>query len=287
MSKLICRSIYSIILSILRKIVVLPVLNNLLCENVQTFVFSSVIFIVLCVCLHPARFSAHYSYIKIENIRYELEQAYFPSVNKCLLAMKTKSHSRLHPLYPDLNKKENSKALALKFQVLPGGHWRPNYCQPLFNVAIVLPYRNRESQLSFFINYIHPFLQSQNLQYRIFVVEQSFSKQFNRAKLFNVGFVEASKINDFHCFIFHDIDLIPQNLNNIYACTKMPRHMSSSVNIFRYNLPYKELFGGAIAITKHQFEQVNGFSNVYFGWGAEDDDFYNRLQSKDLPVRFI
>ena len=174
--------------------------------------------------------------------------------------------------------------LARRLGVLPGGQWKPTHCQPLYNVAIVLPYRNRQSQLTVFMNYIHPFLQSQNLEYRIFVIEQSTKKEFNRAKLFNIGFAEATKINDFHCFIFQDIDLIPQNPDNIYACTKMPRHMSSSVNTFRYNLPYTGLFGGAIALTRQQFEKVNGFSNVYFGWGGEDDDFYSRLQSRGFPV---
>lgn len=65
----------------------------------------------------------------------------------------------------------------------------------------------------------------------------------------------------------------------------MPRHMSSSVNTFRYNLPYRGLFGGAIALTRKQFERVNGFSNVFYGWGGEDDDFYSRLQSRGFQVR--
>ncbi len=34
--------------------------------------------------------------------------------------------------------------------------------------------------------------------------------------------------------------------------------------------------GGAISVTPEQFAKVNGFSNGYFGWGGEDNDFYNR-----------
>ncbi|XP_014205395.1 beta-1,4-galactosyltransferase 1 [Copidosoma floridanum] len=238
--------------------------------------------LVLCFCLHPLRFASHYNYICPEKIPFELEPAYFPKKNACMIVVATQAHLQL--FYPDKKPLEESQFLAYRLSILPGGQWRPQRCQPLFNVAIILPYRNRQIQLLIFLNYIHPFLQLQNLDYRIFVVEQTSDKEFNRAKLFNVGFVEASKTSNFHCFIFQDIDLIPQNLRNIYACTKLPRHMSSSVNTFRYNLPYTGLFGGAIAITKHLFLQVNGFSNVYFGWGAEDDDFYNRLQSKGLPV---
>ncbi|XP_034949198.1 beta-1,4-galactosyltransferase 1-like [Chelonus insularis] len=238
--------------------------------------------LVLFYCLHPGRFASHYNFIKTEDIYHELEKLYDSRENSCSIAIRGRKASELW--YPDENPKEDPAVMARRLGILPGGQWKPLNCHSLFNVAIILPYRNRQAQLNIFMNYIHPFLQGQNLDYRIFVIEQSPLSEFNRAKLFNVGFKEATKINDFHCFIFQDIDLIPQNPNNIYACTKMPRHMSSSVNTFRYNLPYTGLFGGAIAMTRKQFEKVNGFSNVFFGWGGEDDDFYSRLQSRGLTV---
>jgi hypothetical protein len=36
--------------------------------------------------------------------------------------------------------------------------------------------------------------------------------------LMNIGFVEALKIYDYQCFIFHDVDLIPENDNNCTGC---------------------------------------------------------------------
>ena len=60
----------------------------------------------------------------------------------------------------------------------------------------------------------------------------------------------------------------------------------SSLNEFRYNLPYSEMTGGALAIRTEQLRRVNGFSNVFFGWGGEDDEFHQRLAQHDLqPVR--
>lgn len=52
----------------------------------------------------------------------------------------------------------------------------------------------------------------------------------------------------------------------------------------RYLLDYKELFGGAVGITQDQFIAVNGFSNEFYGWGGEDDDFFRRLKDKGLGV---
>lgn len=81
-----------------------------------------------------------------------------------------------------------------------------------------------------------------------------------------------------------DIDLMPLKLGNIYACTTRPRHMSSSLDSFRFNLPYYGLFGGAVAISSETFVHINGFSNLFQGWGGEDDDLYARLVNKNYKI---
>ena len=106
-----------------------------------------------------------------------------------------------------------------------GGHWSPRECQPQQHLAIIVCHRNREKHLRIFLNNIHPFLQEQNLYYTIFVVNQHEPNQFNRATLFNVGFIEALKLHPFDCFIFHDVDLLPEDRRNIYKCGDQPRHM--------------------------------------------------------------
>lgn len=57
---------------------------------------------------------------------------------------------------------------------------------------------------------------------------------FNRAMLFNVGFLEALKVDNFDCFIFHDADIIPINDYNFYHCNQQPTHFLSGVNKFKY-----------------------------------------------------
>lgn len=166
-----------------------------------------------------------------------------------------------------------------------GGRWYPTKCASWQRVAIIIPYRNREQQLKVFLQNMHPFLQAQQLDYGIFVIEQSEKEEFNRGKLFNIGYLEASKEPDFCCFIFHDVDLLPESPQHTYGCSAEPRHMCSALDTFRYVLPYPGLFGGVVAFSTDQFSAVNGYSNLYFGWGGEDDDLFNRVNAKGMKVR--
>ncbi|KAL3998992.1 N-terminal region of glycosyl transferase group 7 family protein [Acanthocheilonema viteae] len=166
----------------------------------------------------------------------------------------------------------------------PGGHGKPNSCQSRHRVAIVVPYRDREAHLRILLHNLHSLLTKQQLDYAIFVVEQHENETFNRAKLMNVGYVEAMKVYDWQCFVFHDVDLLAEDDRNIYSCPDQPRHMSVAVNKFQYKLPYGSIFGGVCAIKTEQFVKINGFSNSYWGWGGEDDDLSMRVTSVGYKI---
>ncbi|CAH0400790.1 unnamed protein product [Chilo suppressalis] len=161
-----------------------------------------------------------------------------------------------------------------------GGMYTPPNCTARHKVAIIIPFRDRQQHLAVFLRHMHPFLMMQQVEYGIFVVEQAGNSEFNRAKLMNVGFVESQKLKagGWQCFIFHDIDLLPLDLRNMYSCPRQPRHMSASIDKFHFKLPYEDIFGGVSAMTLEQFTKVNGFSNKYWGWGGEDDDMFYRLK---------
>ncbi|CAG9857087.1 unnamed protein product [Phyllotreta striolata] len=166
----------------------------------------------------------------------------------------------------------------------PGGRWSPENCRAPKRVALVVPFRCRGEHLLLFLQHMHPFLKRQQLDYRIFVVEQDGDGTFNRAMLMNVGYKEALAVERFDCFIFHDIDLLPEDDRNLYTCPEQPRHMSVAVDIFKYKLPYPEIFGGVSAISTEHFKLLNGFSNSFWGWGGEDDDMSNRIRYHHLHI---
>ncbi|CAG2106994.1 unnamed protein product [Medioppia subpectinata] len=176
-------------------------------------------------------------------------------------------------------------SIADKYNIKIGGRHEPHECRPRQRVAIIVPFRDRWTHLWLFVQHLHPFLVSQRIDYQIFIVEQTDSKPFNRGKLFNIGFREAMKMDSFCCLIFHDIDVLPIDRRQLYSCSHTPRHMCSALDKFRYVLIYPDLLGGVVAIRTDQYREANGYSNRFEGWGAEDDDFYNRIKARGLVLR--
>ncbi|KAH7637854.1 beta-1,4-galactosyltransferase 1 [Dermatophagoides farinae] len=163
-----------------------------------------------------------------------------------------------------------------------GGRYHNKHCDSnrKQRVAIIVPFRNRTEHLTIFLQHMHSFLIKQNqIDYQIFIIEQADDKPFNRANLLNIGFQESLGLeHEIDCFIFHDVDILPLNIEQTYSCTKLPKHLCSYLDKFRFVLIYPTLFGGVITISKEQFRHVNGYSNLYSGWGGEDDDFYQRIK---------
>ncbi|XP_071958147.1 beta-1,4-galactosyltransferase 6-like [Antedon mediterranea] len=174
---------------------------------------------------------------------------------------------------------------------IPGGHWKPTDCLPRWKVAIIIPFRDRYSHLPIFLKHIIPMLHRQKLEFGIFVIEQDNMLLFNRAMLLNVGFLESLNFTKWDCFIYHDVDHVPYNDGNYYGCIGMPRHFITGADRWGYKLQYNSFFGAVTGMTRGQIFEMNGFPNVYWGWGGEDDDIWQRVKSigytKTRPRSYI
>lgn len=138
-------------------------------------------------------------------------------------------------------------------------------------LAVIVPYRDRESHLSEFIPYMERVLKEAEIPFEIIIVHQGDNKGFNRAKLLNIGYKENP---NFDYYAFHDVDMLP--LDSDYNYIEGPTHLASMAEQFGYKLPYEGYFGGVTLFDKESFVKVNGYSNDYWGWGAEDDDILYR-----------
>uniref|UniRef100_A0A8C5N314 Beta-1,4-galactosyltransferase n=1 Tax=Leptobrachium leishanense TaxID=445787 RepID=A0A8C5N314_9ANUR len=164
------------------------------------------------------------------------------------------------------------------------GLYQPETCKAQQTVAIIIPFRKRERHLLYLLNHLHPLLQRQQLEYGIYIIHQGGNTTFNRAKLLNVGYLEALKQKEWECFIFHDVDLLPENDLNLYLCDKEPKQLVVGRNTSHYKIVTRNYFGGGTALSREQFAKVNGYSNSYWGWGAEDDDLRRRVVLHQMKV---
>jgi predicted glycosyltransferase involved in capsule biosynthesis len=150
-------------------------------------------------------------------------------------------------------------------------------------LAIVVPYRNRKEHLDKFLPAMESCSFLDGIDYEILIVEQEEGKPFNRGKILNVGAV-YSKNSAYYCF--HDVDMLP--ISSDYSYVSAPTHLASEAEQFGFKLPYNGYFGGVTLFDKHSFNRINGYSNDYWGWGAEDDDVMFRCIAKGIrPARKI
>ena len=146
-------------------------------------------------------------------------------------------------------------------------------------LGIIVPYRDREQQLKRFLSHMKDYIK--DIDYEIFIIEQSDDKPFNRGKLLNAGYKYAlDKGCDY--FVFHDVDMLPEDVD--YSYSDKPLHLATHLQENNYETTFFDYFGGVTMFTKEDFKTINGFSNDYWGWGFEDDDLLIRCIESHLDI---
>ncbi|KAF8364047.1 hypothetical protein PRIPAC_90970 [Pristionchus pacificus] len=178
---------------------------------------------------------------------------------------------------------KESEVASIHPELAPGGQWAPDDCKPRHKVAIIIPYRDRQSHLTRLLYFLIPILKRQKLDFRFIVTEQWGNDLFNKGRIMNAAFRLAERLGT-DCVIFHDVDMFPQDDRNPYSCPPSPRHLGAFVSNLGYQLWYKEIVGGALAISMADYRTVNGYSNMYWAWGGEDDDMGKRILSLNYTI---
>jgi len=149
-------------------------------------------------------------------------------------------------------------------------------------LGIIVPYRDRPSHLKKFTQHTFDYLKKVDIQFEIIVVEQIDDKPFNRGKLLNVGYIKAKELGC-NYVVFHDVDMLPLEVD--YSYSEVPLHLATNFDL-EYekakNLEFADYFGGVTMMSNSTFEIINGYSNLYWGWGFEDDDLLFRCTEKNI-----
>jgi hypothetical protein len=116
----------------------------------------------------------------------------------------------------------------------------------------------------------------------IIIIEQSDEEKFNRGALLNIGSKYAQKFGAEYV-VYHDVDLIPLSpLVPFYeAFPEKPLHIGTA---------YKGKYGGpgfigqVLSMSIKDIKKSNGYPNMFWGWGGEDDALRNRLKKRGMEI---
>ncbi|XP_012940915.1 beta-1,4-N-acetylgalactosaminyltransferase bre-4 [Aplysia californica] len=161
----------------------------------------------------------------------------------------------------------------------------PGNCRSAQRVAVVLPYREAQAQLRVVLHNLLTVLHAQMLDFTVFVIEQERPSQYNRALLFNVGFLEASVLRDYDCFLFHDLDLVMVDDRVTLTCGTGPRHLTLEPGLRPgYGPENANMFAGVALFTRDQYIRINGASNLFFGIDGGEDDLWRRVHHSNMMM---
>ena len=140
---------------------------------------------------------------------------------------------------------------------------------------ILIPYRNREEHLKYWIENTYPKLNKVLENLEVLIIEQSQDdKLFNRGKVLNVGFKYYDK--DEYNYFTHDVDHNPINL--------LVYNNEVNNSIISLKSGHNKSLGGIIKFKGNTFKKINGFRNDYWGWGIEDRDLYYRSKFYNINI---
>lgn len=161
---------------------------------------------------------------------------------------------------------------------------------PEHRMLIIVPFReskaassqgaNRFKNLAEFVPHMTAHIEyngrKRHVDFSILVVEQDQELIFNKGALLNIGY-DMAKAWGYDYMALHDVDQLPEHKKNEYKFPALPTHLCTASEQFGYRPAYPDMVGGVLLISLKDYETVNGYSNYYWGWGQEDDDFYYRL----------
>ena len=148
-------------------------------------------------------------------------------------------------------------------------------------IIFVVPYRDREHQLSFFDDHMRNrvLVDYQKGEYLILYAHQIDTRDFNRGAMKNIGFIAGKNMFPDNykeiTFVFNDVDTMPYVKNFL--------HYQTTKGNVKHFYGYEFALGGIVSITGEDFEKTNGYPNL-FAWSCEDNELQRRVLAAGLNI---
>lgn len=136
-------------------------------------------------------------------------------------------------------------------------------------LLIVVPYRDREENLKTFLDKVPSFFDSRGITYDILICELDSNGDWNAGLTCN-SLINFTKNKKYEYVYIHHVDIYPTKGHFTFP----------NKNEYYYNLGDY----GSCLITYENFINVGGYSNMFWGWGGEDNDLYNKLNTLSLTA---
>lgn len=117
----------------------------------------------------------------------------------------------------------------------------------------MFPYRNRETQLKYYIKNTFPHIEETLPNSKIAIIEQAQPKPFNRGKILNVAFEYYKHKTKY--FITNDVDVNPTKDTIVNYFSLVPNN-NEIIGIYT---SVCDTLGGVIKISSENIHEINGF----------------------------
>jgi hypothetical protein len=137
------------------------------------------------------------------------------------------------------------------------------------DLLIVVPYRNRDEHLKSLLENTPKYFNEQGYSYDILLCELDQIGDWNAGLTVN-SLISFVKERDYKWLYIHHVDVWP-----IEGKWLFPDENTAYYNIGDH---------GSFLLTLKAFLDVKGYSNNFWGWGAEDNELIHKLKTKGYKV---
>ena len=137
-------------------------------------------------------------------------------------------------------------------------------------LLIIVPYRDRPEHLKSFLEKTPKYFREQNIEFDIIICELENIGCWNAGLCCN-SIIKYDKIHEYEYIYIHHVDIFP-----IRGDWEFPEECEAFIKLGD--------FGSCLTKTKN-FLKAGGYSNSFWGWGGEDNDFYSKLSNIGVSLK--